>query len=147
MSLFGKSHTLNLCWYSKLRAACRFILFFPNEKPLPYIKLLVTSLRPPSSQPGGMSAGLLAFHWNLQETSWKTPVLWDVWIDLKGWNAGHYLFRWKNTKLCMLFSSDQTKKIPKNVLHVWLSELNCCISNIKAWGETSQLWGQWQFYL
>lgn len=121
------------------------LLSFPNEKALPYIKLLVTSIRPcqinikntdsSTLSQVAMSAGLFAFRWNLQEKSWRTPVLWDVCIDLKGWKAGHYLFRWKNTKLCMLCSSDQTKKIPKNVLHVWLSEFKCCISNIKWWGR------------
>lgn len=113
-----------------------YILFFSTKKTSQYTKLLVTSTwlcKIKIKNRGSSTLSQVA--WMLRVwlfiRIWWTPVLWDVCIDLKGWNEGHYLFRWKNTKLCVLFNSDQTKKIPKNVLHVWLPELNCCISNIK----------------
>lgn len=128
-----------------MRPAYRYILLCSNEETLPYIKWVVTSTGPCRvrikthrllhSWSGGMSTELFAFHWNLQKKSWRTPLMWDICIDLKGWNAGHYLFRWKNTKLCVLFSCDQTKKIRKNVLHVWFSGVDCFISNIKWLGK------------
>lgn len=46
----------------------------------------------------------------------------------------------------MLFSNDQTKKVQKNVLHVWLSELNSVLPVLSGEAETPQLLGRWQFY-
>ena len=130
-----------------MREAYRYIQFFSSEKTSPHIKLVEITILPCKIRIRNTGPSTLRWYecwascFSLESAGkeLKNACLWDICIDLKGWNAGHYLFRWKNTKLCMLFSSDQTKKIPKNVFHVWLSELNCCISHIKWWGRNTTI--------
>lgn len=143
-NVFGKLSALKLCQQSKLRSAYRYILFCSNEETLSYIKGLVTSIGPCRIRIKTQTSPLLikwhecwAFCFSLESAGKELKISSHVrhmywaqrvkcralFIQVKKYKALRVVQQWSN------------KEDSKNVLHVWFSEVNCFISNIKWLGR------------